>query len=144
MQLTKSLWIESDKSTFLSYLKSFEQKEKEAWSRNILNTKLDLLCIPTQTLYNIVNEIYRGHYTSFLALQIFDNYESIAIYGKIISHVKDFDEMAYYLNIYIHVMENWAHVDLLSFQINQTNINQYLDLSQTYLNSDKTFIRRLD
>ena len=143
MELTKALWIESDKQIFLSYLKSFEQKEKEAWSRNILNTRLELLCIPTKTLYQIINDNYNGHYQSFLSLNIFDNYESIAIYGKLISLIKDFDEMSFYLNTYIHVMENWAHVDILSFHIDQTNKNQYLDLSQTYLDSDKTFIRRL-
>ena len=143
MQLTKSLWIESDISTFLSYLKSLERKDKETWSRNILKTKLELLCIPTKTIYQIATEIYKGHYQSFLELKIFNNYESIAIYGKILSLIKDFDEMLFYLNPYIYVMENWAHVDLLSFHINPSNKEKFLELSNTYLQSDKIFIRRL-
>lgn len=143
MELTKSKWKESDKPLFLSYLKTFQQKEKEAWGRNILNTKLELLSIPTKTLYNIVVEIYKGDYQSFLALEIFDNYESIVIYGKLLCKIKDFNEMIDYLNTYTHVMENWAHVDLLSFNINKQNKDQFLALSNHYLSDDRTFVRRL-
>ncbi|MBE0700978.1 MAG: DNA alkylation repair protein [Acholeplasmataceae bacterium] len=143
MELTKALWAENDKSAFLSYLHSFQLKEKEVWGRNILNTKLELLCIPTKTIYNIVDEIFKGNYPSFLALEIFDNYEAIAIYGKIISLINDFDEMALYLNKYILVMENWAHCDLLSFNIGKHNKDRFLALSDQYLKDDKTFVRRL-
>lgn len=143
MELTKTKWYESDRLIFLTCLNSFQQKEKETWSRNILNTKLELLCIPTKTIYQIATEIYKGHYQSFLELKIFNNYESIAIYGKILSLIKDFDEMLFYLNPYIYVMENWAHVDLLSFHINPSNKEKFLELSYEYLKSDQTFIRRL-
>ncbi len=143
LELNKTQWLESDRSIFLSYLKSFERKDKETWSRNILNTKLELLCIPTKTIYQIATEIYNGHYQSFLELKIFNNYESIAIYGKILSLIKDFDEMLTYLSSYIHVMENWAHVDLLSFHINPSNQEKFVKLSYEYLQSNQTFIRRL-
>ncbi|MBU1142574.1 MAG: DNA alkylation repair protein [Firmicutes bacterium] len=143
MELRKSLWKENDKSFFLAYLKSFEQKDKESWARNILNTKLELLCLPTKTIYSIVDEIYKGNYQSFLDLEIFNNYESIAIYGKLVSKIDDFELLTLYLNRYTFVMENWAHCDLLSFNINKTNKEQFLALSDHYLQDEKIFTRRL-
>ena len=143
MELNKSLWTEKDIPLFLSYLKSFQQKDKETWARNILNTKLELLCLPTKTIYSIVDEIYKGNYQSFLDLQIFNNYESIAIYGKLVSKIEDFELLTFYLNQYIKIMENWAHCDLLSFTINKTNKDQFLALSSHYLQDEKVFTRRL-
>lgn len=143
MELNKMEWMMSDRLLFLDYLKTFQQKDKETWSRNILQTKLDLLCIPTKILTSIADEISKGKYRAFLDLKIFDTYESIAIYGKIISKMKDFNEMVHYLTIYLDVMENWAHCDLLSFQINRLNKEKFLTLSELYLTDSRTFVRRL-
>ena len=143
MEIVKSKWEDSDKPLFLSFLKTFQQIEKEVWSRKILNTKLELLSIPTKTIYYIVNEIFKGDFLSFLDLEIFDNYESIAIYGKLLCKIEVFEEMMFYLNKYLLVMENWAHVDLLSFDINDKNKEQFLSLSKEYLKDSKTFVRRL-
>jgi 3-methyladenine DNA glycosylase AlkD len=143
MELNKMEWMISDRAFFSDYLKTFQQKDKEAWSRNILQTKLDLLCIPTKVLSSIADEISKGNYRAFLDLKIFDSYESIAIYGKIISKIKDFDEMVHYLTVYLDVMENWAHCDLLSFKIDQSNKDKFLTLSELYLMDTRTFVRRL-
>lgn len=143
MELIKNLWIESDRQLFLDYLRTFQVKEKEAWSKRILNTKQEVLCIPTKTIGQIAKSISQGHYQSFLDLKIFDHYEAVAINGKIISSIKDFHQMKHYLDDYIHVMENWAHCDLLSFHINKNNKEQFLELSNQYLKSDHVFIRRL-
>lgn len=143
MILNKSIWESKDIKAFQTYLKTFQNKEKEAWSRKILNTKLELLCLQTKTLDMIVQEIFKGNYQSFLDLMIFDNYESIAIYGKLLSNINDFSIMHHYLDIYKDQMENWAHVDLLSFQINSSNQNSFINLSDEYINSNHEFIRRL-
>lgn len=143
MELIKEHWHEEDRKSFLDYLHTLERKDKEAWSRRILNTQLELLCIPTKTLYTIANQIYQGNYQSFLELKIFNNYEAIVIYGKLISQMKDFDEMHHYLKQYVPVMENWAHVDLLSFQIHEKNRLNYLDLSDCYLKREGVWENRL-
>jgi 3-methyladenine DNA glycosylase AlkD len=90
-----------------------------------------------------VDEIYTGNYQSFLNLEIFNNYESIAIYGKLVSKIPDFDQMTHYLNRYTDVMENWAHCDLLSFSINKNNKDRFLQLSDEFLEDSRTFVRRL-
>jgi len=143
MELCQLEWTLHDQSAFLTYLQSFQQKEKETWSRNILQTKLKLLCIPTKMINSIADEIYKGNYQAFLALKIFDSYESIAIYGKLISKIKDFDLMVHYLTIYLDVMENWAHCDLLSFKIRALNQKKFLELSEIYLSDQRLFVRRL-
>lgn len=143
MELSGIEWTLKDKSAFSSYLRSFQQKDKEAWSRNILQTKLELLCIPTKIMYSIADEIFKGNYRAFLDLKIFDCYEEVAIYGKLVSRIKDFDEMAHYLTVYLDVMENWAHCDLLSFKIDRSNKDKFLALSEVYLRDRRTFVRRL-
>lgn len=143
MELIKNLWTQDDKIQFLNYLQSFEEKDKIEWTRRILNTKLPLMAIPTKTLDQIVKNIFKGNYESFLDLKIFDTYESIVINGKLLTRISDFDTMLHYLTIYKEVMENWAHVDILSFNITKTNQQKFIQLSNLYLNNPKPFIRRL-
>ena len=76
-------------------------------------------------------------------LKIFSNYESIAIYGKLISRIENFDLMVHYLSIYTDVMENWAHCDMLSFKIKALNQKKFLALSEIYLSDQRLFVRRL-
>jgi len=143
MELNKTIWTAHDGQLFLAYLETLSNREKQAWSKNILNTKLDVLVIPTKTIQMIASKILEGNYQSFLELQLFINYETIAIYGMIVSKIPDFKTMKYFLDIYIQVMENWAHCDLLNFKINDSNINDFILLSEEYVKSSKVFIRRL-
>ena len=143
MELVKTLWKAEDKKDFLDYLTSLSNTKNIDWARRILNTQLDLLCLPTKKVHEIENHIYKGNYTSFLDLNIFDNYESIAIYGMILSKINDFDLMITYMKRYMDVMENWAHVDLLSFNIHDSNKNQFIALSNTCLKDSRIFVRRL-
>ncbi|MDD3171416.1 MAG: DNA alkylation repair protein [Bacilli bacterium] len=143
MLLAKELWTKEDVPQYLEYLKQFQNPEKEEWSRKILNTKQKLLCMKTQDLYNIAKEISKGNYMSYLDLKIFDYYETVAIYGKLIVKIKDFFTMKRYLDIYSSIMENWAHCDLLDFTITKDNKKQFLALSEDYIKSDLLFVRRL-
>lgn len=143
MELNRLTWTIQDKTLFLNYLLSFHQKEKEEWAREILNTKLNLLCVPTRVIHRMVNDIMKGNYLSFLELEIFDNYESIAIYGMIVSKIRDFDIMVIFLSKYLNVMENWAHCDLLSFTITEESKDKFLLLSHKYVTDQRVFVRRL-
>jgi 3-methyladenine DNA glycosylase AlkD len=143
MNLIKSQWNQDDQLEFMNYLRLFQRKEKETWTRNILNTKLELLCLPSKIIGQIAKEIQKGNYQSYLDLEIFVNYETIAIYGVLLTKIDDFEVMTYYLDKYANVMENWAHVDILSFNINESNKKQFILLSQKYQNNSRTFARRL-
>lgn len=143
MNLNKSDWTREDGDAFSVYLKSCAQHEKIHWARKILNTNLELYAIPSPRMKAIAEEIRIGNVQSFLDLKLFCSYESIAIYGMLLTKLKPFNLMVSYLDVYKGVMENWAHVDLLSFQITQENKSDFLDLSNRYLQSDKPFVRRL-
>jgi len=143
MELNKNLWTEADRVPFLSYLKTFEQPSKVDWGRRILNTNLPLLAMTTKSLDDMVKSIFKGNYLSFLELEVYDYYESIAIAGKLICKITDFNVMRTYLDRYSLVMENWAHCDLLSFDITPNSQHRFIELSQTYATSTRPFIRRL-
>lgn len=142
MELTKTKWDISDKPKFIAYIQSLGSTKKEAWSRRILNTKMPLLCVSSKILDNIAREIFRGNYKSFLDLKMDDYYEVVAVYGKILTKIKDFDEMSFYLESYLTMMENWAHCDILSFKISVKNISKFIELSDRYKDSSLEFVRR--
>jgi 3-methyladenine DNA glycosylase AlkD len=143
MELNKTIWLEEDKHLFITYLENYRRKEKEEWTKKILNTKLDVLAMPTKTIHTIAQEISKGDFKSFLDLNIFTSYESIALYGMVTCKIKDFQTMNHYLTIYLDVMENWAHVDLLSLPITKDNKEDFLKLSYQYLTDTRPFVRRL-
>lgn len=142
MILTKDKWTKDNIKEFQEYLLSLGEKEKEEWTKNILNTKLPVIVIKTPAIKKIVNEIYKGNYESFLDLMISEYYENTAINGFLISKIKDFNKVKKYLDIYSGKADNWATCDLLSFDI-KGNEENYFNLLQEYIKSDKPFVRRI-
>lgn len=143
MELVRDQWNHELEVQFLSYLETLSNRSKQAWATRMLNTKLDVLVVSTKVLNKIAQDIRTGNYESFLELKVFSNYESTAIYGLIISKVDDFNQLKSYLSVYIHQMDNWAHCDLMAFSSIEDNKDQFIELSNEYLKSDKVFIRRL-
>lgn len=143
MTLNRTDWQASDKPLFLAYLEQYRQPSKMDWARSILNSKMDVLAMKTKTMDEIVKQIRQGNVTAYLDLKIFDHYEAVAIYGKLVCSLEDFDLMVHYLTTYLDQMENWAHVDLLSFSIQPTNQDRFLQLSHRYQLDQRLFVRRL-
>lgn len=142
MILNKEVWLEKDREEFLSFLRAQGRREKESWSKNILQTPSPVLAIATNDMVNICNEIMKGNYQSFLDLGIFDYYETIALYGMILSRMKSIDEFLQYLNIYLDKMDCWAHVDLLKFPFHSEEKQLYFDLHKKYRTDPRVMVRR--
>ena len=142
MELIRNNWDKNQIPIFQEYLKSFENNEKKEWSKNLLRTKLPVLCIATPVMKKIVNEISKGNYLEFLDLLIWEYYENTAINGFLITKIKDFDTMKKYLDIYSSKADNWATCDLLSFNV-IGNEEKYFDLTLEYIKSPKPFVRRI-
>ncbi|MDO5557313.1 MAG: DNA alkylation repair protein [Clostridia bacterium] len=117
MNLIKDTWNKEDKDLFQTYLKSFENKEKQEWSRNLIKTELPVLAIKYPIMKEIIKEISKGNYLEFLDLMIWEYYENTAINGFLITKIKDFKTMKKYLDIYSKKADNWATCDLLSFNV---------------------------
>jgi 3-methyladenine DNA glycosylase AlkD len=142
VNLVKDKWTEKDGENFIKYLETLKNQEKIKWSKNILNTNVPVLAIKTSIIKDIVKEISKGNYFSFLDLELNKYYENTAINGSLISQIKDFETMKKYLDKYILKIDNWASCDLLSFRI-KNNEKKFYDLSLEYVNSEKPFIRRV-
>lgn len=144
MELNKESWTKDDISNFQKYLESFRtnDEKKLKWSKNLLNTNLPVLVIKTATIKDIVKEICKGNYFSFLDLMVWEYYENTAINGMLICKIKDFGTMKKYLDIYSEKADNWATCDLLTFKIkNEEEI--YFNLVLEYIKSKKPFKRRI-
>lgn len=143
MELIKNQWTTTDIAPFISYLQSFGQPTKVIWAKKILNTPSDVLAIPTKQMAFIAKQIALGNFYSFLDLKMMHYYESIALYGMLLSKIDDFKLMKSYLTIYLDMMDNWAHCDLLQFPHIMRNVDAYIDLATAYLCDDRIFVKRL-
>lgn len=142
MKLKKDNWTKKDIKSFQDYLKSFANKEKQVWTKNLLKTDMSVLALKTSEIKNITKEISQGNYLSFLDLNLWEYYENTAINGFLISSIKDFKTMKRYLDIYASQADNWATCDLLKFNI-KNNEKEFMNLSKEYIKSSKPFVRRI-
>lgn len=142
MNLIKDKWCQGDIKEFQEFLISLRNNDEKkiAWSTNLLNTKLPVLAIKTPVIKDIVKNISKGNYRSFLDLMIWEYYENTAINGFLISLIKDFKVMKKYLDIYSEKADNWATCDLLMLKGSNEEL---ISLTKEYIKSDKPFKRRI-
>ena len=141
MNLVKAKWNETDGKELTNYLVTLRVKDKEQWSKNLLNTKMDVLAIPTPIIKNIVKQISEGNYLSLLDLEVNTYFDYTSINGSLITKINDFDLMKYYLDKYVAKIDNWASCDLLSFDVKGRE-DKYYPLVLEYIKSDLPFVRR--
>lgn len=141
MELNKELWELEDSSSFYKYLKELQNDDKVEWTKNIVNTNMEVLAIPVPILKRVAKEIMKGNYISFLELKLLDNYESTIVYGSIINNLKDIELVRKCLDIYVNYIDNWSSCDILS--INLKDKDELFELAISYINSDKPFVRRV-
>lgn len=142
MNLKKEKWTLKDKEEFQVYLKSFENKDKTEWAKNILKTNMPVLAIKTPIMKDIIDKISKGNYLSFLDLMIWEYYENTPINGALISKIDDFKTMKKYLDIYCSKADNWATIDTVKFNIKNKE-KEFFDLVNEYIKSEYTFTRRM-
>ena len=143
MNLIKEHWDKADINEFQNYLKSFSNgKEKGEWEKRIVNTKLPCIAVPSKTIADIVKQIAKGNFLSFVDLWIWENFSNTTIIGSLICKIKDFKLMKQYLINYLNRIDNWASCDTLKFKINEENKSLFFNLSQELIASKKTFLKR--
>lgn len=142
MNLVKDIWTNDDKIEFINYLENIKSEDKIVWTKNIINTNMDVLAIKSPVLKSIIKEIFKGNYISFLDLNINNYYENTIINAGIICKIKDFNIMKKYLDNYVKTIDNWASCDTLSFNIKGKE-KEFFSLAKKYIKSKKPFIRRV-
>lgn len=142
MDLVRYNWSMADGNEFIKYLESFKRADKVSWTKNIINTDMKVLAIKSPEINMITREIRKGDYFSFLDLKLNEYYENVAINGKLISGIKDFDVMKNYLDEYVKIIDNWAACDILKFNIKKQE-EDFFRLSEEYVKSNLPFVRRV-
>jgi len=142
MELVKNTWTKSDGKEFIKYLESFKREEKIVWTKNIVNTNMKVLAIKSPEINEIVKQIKKGNFLSFLDLNLNDYYENTLVNGNLITSIKDFDVMKRYLDKYSKKIDNWASCDTLKFNV-KNNEENFMELSKEYLKSELPFVRRI-
>lgn len=140
--LIKDLWTEDNINDFYNILISYKNSDKIDWEKNIVNTNMDVLAIPSPILRNISKFIFKGNYISFLDLIPHRYYEDTLIYAFLISLIKDFKTQKKYINKLSKYIDNWATVDALKFNIKDEE-KLYLNYSKELIKSNKPFTRRI-
>lgn len=142
MELVKEKWAKEDIGEFIRYLELLKRGDKIEWTKNLLNTEMNVLAVKTPELVTIANKIKKGNYVSFLDLDINEYYENTVINGKLICQIKDFCVMKEYLDKYSGKVDNWSSCDLLKFNVKGRE-ECFWELACEYAGDAKTFVRRI-
>ena len=143
-ELIKQQWKPSDRKFFVEYISKFAKGGESAiFEQKILNTNYKCIALQAKETDLIVKNIYKGNYMSFIDLWIDDNYSCLAITGKLIAKIKDYDLFEKYILKYIKKVDCWAGCDCLKLNIKEQDRDKYYNLSCKLIKSDLPFERRL-
>ena len=142
MNLIIDNWNNEEINSFDNYLYSLRREEKIDWTRNIVNTKMDLLAIILPDLKKMAKEIYKGNYISYLELMPHRYFESLITDAFLISLIKDYKIQIKYINKLSKYIDSWSVTDTLKFSI-KNNEDEYLDYAKKLLKSKEPYTRRI-
>lgn len=144
MQLIKEIWKQEDLISFREYLYSFSKgKEKSKWEKKIVNTSLKCIAVPSKEINNIVKQIYKGNFNSFINLWPWENHSEVLIIGNLICKIDEFDDFKLLLKKYAQKIDNWSACDCLKFNITNKNKHVFFKLSKELLLNRLPFVRRV-
>lgn len=144
MNLIKDVWQEKDIIEFEKYLLTFSKgKEKGEWEKRIVNTSLLCIAVPSEKVKEIVKQISKGNFLSFIDFWPWQNYTQSLIVGGLICKIKDFSLFKKYLTVYAQKVDNWANCDCLKFNINNKNKDLFFEFAKELIKSNKPFVKRI-
>ena len=142
--LIKSEWTKENLLELESYLKSLSKGEEKAkWEQRIVNTSLKCLAIDSKKVNEIIKQIYKGNYLSFIELFPFTYYTETIILGSLICKIKNFDLLKSKLDKFANKVDNWGSCDTLKFEVDSSNEKDFFALAEKYIISPKPFVRRI-
>lgn len=142
MNLIIDNWNNEEINSFDKYLYSLRREEKIDWTRNIVNTKMDLLAILLPDLKKMAKDIYKGNYISYLELMPHRYFESLITDAFLISLIKDYKIQIKYINKLSKYIDSWSVTDTLKFSI-KNNEDEYLEYAKELLKSKEPYKRRI-
>lgn len=144
MELKREVWTNSDILPFQEYLKSFSKGEEKAmWEARIVNTKLPCLAVPSDVVKDIVRQISKGNFLSFVELWIWETHTNTQILAELITKIDDFELQKKYLMKLGESADSWATTDAVKIKVNNNNKLKYFEFAKSILYNEKPFVRRL-
>lgn len=141
---TQLSWKDKDIADFEQYLMQLKNTEEKCkWEQNIVKTKLPCLAIGNEKIRQIINEIYKGNYFSFLRCMLWNNHSETLINAGLISKIKYFENFSQFLYDYAEKCDNWASCDALKFNVKFYDKHRYLHLSELLMKNKSQFVRRI-
>ena len=140
--LIKNKWDSKNIEDFYTFLESLKRPERMEWTKNIVNTNKKCLAIPSNTLKEISNHIFKGNYISFLNLMPNKNHDSLIVDSYVVSKIKDFKVQKKYILKLAKYIDNWAVVDSLKFSVNNQE-KEFLLFAKEMVNHKLPFYRRI-
>lgn len=109
--LIKEKWDEKDYQEYIEYLFSIKDDKYKKFHSKLTTTKYDILGVKVPLMRQIAKYISKGDIDSFLKYSKNNYYEEVMIKGFIIANIKDKEELLFYLDDYISLIDNWAICD---------------------------------
>ena len=141
MDLKNITWNEDSYQEFINYLKSISEKQFKEFSEKITFTKYEMLGIRLPKLRDIAKSISKGDYKSFLKVCKTTYYEEVMIKLLVIANIKDVNELMFYFDEAINLIDNWALCDTFcnSLKIVEKNKEYFLTKIDELIKSNKTY-----
>lgn len=144
MELNLSVWTEKDGENFKKYIATFSKGvESCKREKRIFNCERTVLAIGSPAVSDLAMRIYKGNYTSFLDLKLFDNTALTAVYAKLLSKISDFNKFVYYLEPYLDCADGWYITDAVKFKGAKKHKSELYRLMEDYAAKSETFYRRM-
>lgn len=144
MQLNRQTWTKKDGSEFKLYLRQFAcGTQASVREQKIVNTQMEFYATRSADITKICKQIAAGNFQAFIDLWITDNYPLVLVLGCLICKIKDFAILKNYLLKYAELVDNWAHIDLLKFDVNATNKQLFFTFAKELCKHPKPFARRM-
>ena len=141
MDLKNIEWNKNSYQEFINYLKSIGEKQFKEFSEKITFTKYEMLGIRLPKLRDIAKSISKGDYKSFLKVCKTTYYEEVMIKLLVIANIKDVNELMFYFDDAINLIDNWALCDTFcnSLKIVDKNKDYFLTKIDKLVKSNQTY-----
>ena len=97
---------------FINELYSLQDLKYKDFNSKIVGTN-NVIGVRTPELKRIAKSIARGDYKSFIENNKHEYYEETLVHGLVLGYLKlEFDELKYYIDSFIPLIDNWAVCDM--------------------------------
>lgn len=144
MNVKKDKWSKKEYKEFVKYLKNIGNEEYVVFTKKIVKEDVQILGIKIPKLKEIAKEIVKGDYHAFLNICENTYQEELLIEGLVIGYLKKKEDFDFYLDSFVHKINNWAVCDTTTANMKMIKKykEEYLNQILEYAKSNQEFVVR--